>query len=52
MLKCVKDFRPISLIDSIYKILARVLVVRIQKAVPGMIPLTQGAFVQGGLPDS
>lgn len=43
----IKDFRPISLIGSVYKILARVLASRLQKMLPDLISLTQGAFING-----
>lgn len=43
----IKDFRPISLIGSIYKILAKVLATRIQKVLPDIISKSQGALAQG-----
>lgn len=43
----IKDFRPISLIGSIYKILAKVLATTIQKVWPDIISKSQGALVQG-----
>eukprot|EP00268_Persea_americana_P020047 TRINITY_DN2032_c0_g1_i12.p1 TRINITY_DN2032_c0_g1~~TRINITY_DN2032_c0_g1_i12.p1 ORF type:complete len:262 (+),score=40.11 TRINITY_DN2032_c0_g1_i12:330-1115(+) len=43
----IRDFRPISLLGSIYKILAKVLAFRLQKILPSIISLSQGAFVQG-----
>lgn len=42
-----KDFRPISPIGSIYKVLAKVLVNRLQKVLPMVISPSQGAFVIG-----
>lgn len=42
-----KDFRPISLISSIYKILDKVLAIRLQKIMPSMIYPAKGAFVHG-----
>lgn len=33
----IEDFRPISLIGSIYKVLAKVLIGRIQKVLPNII---------------
>lgn len=42
-----RDFRPISLIGSIYKILAKVLVIRLQQVLPSIISNSQGAFVKG-----
>lgn len=44
---CIKEFRPISLIGSIYKILAKVVPGRLQKLMPTIISSSQGAFVQG-----
>ena len=35
----IKDFRPISHLGSIYKILAKVLVTRLQKILPSSLPL-------------
>eukprot|EP00268_Persea_americana_P006200 TRINITY_DN12216_c0_g1_i5.p1 TRINITY_DN12216_c0_g1~~TRINITY_DN12216_c0_g1_i5.p1 ORF type:complete len:120 (+),score=13.69 TRINITY_DN12216_c0_g1_i5:476-835(+) len=35
----IKDFRPISLLGSIYKILAKVLAYRLQKILPSSLPL-------------
>ena len=42
-----RDFRPISLIGSIYKILAKVLAGRLQKVGPCIISKEQGTFVSG-----
>lgn len=42
-----RDFRPISLIGSIYKILAKVLAIRLQHIFPTSISSSQGAFVKG-----
>ena len=44
---CIKDFRPISLIGCVYKILAKVSASGLQKVLPKLISLTQGAFVNG-----
>lgn len=41
---CLKDFRPISLIGSIYKILAKVLTGRLQKVIPSIIYLILRSF--------
>lgn len=41
----IKELRPIRLIRSIHKSLAKVLDSRIQKAFPSMISQAQGAFV-------
>lgn len=43
----IKDFRLISLLGSMYKILAKVLAARIQKILPSVISPSQGAFVHG-----
>ena len=43
----IKDYRPISLLGSIYKILAKVLPGRIQKDFPNIISSKQGAFIKG-----
>ena len=43
----IKDFRPISLIGSLYKILAKVLANRLCKVLPEIISEIQGAFVDG-----
>ena len=42
-----KDFRPISLIGSVYKILAKVLSERLKKVIGNLVPGFQNAFVQG-----
>ena len=43
----INDYRPISLIGSIYKILAKVLTTRLQKVLPQLISTAQGAFFNG-----
>ena len=43
----VKDFRPISLVTSLYKIIAKVLVKRLQSILGETISESQGAFVAG-----
>ena len=43
----IKDYMPISLLESIDKILAKVLAERIQKVLPNIISSEQGAFVKG-----
>eukprot|EP00268_Persea_americana_P006961 TRINITY_DN12535_c1_g1_i3.p1 TRINITY_DN12535_c1_g1~~TRINITY_DN12535_c1_g1_i3.p1 ORF type:complete len:154 (-),score=24.89 TRINITY_DN12535_c1_g1_i3:50-511(-) len=43
----IKDYRPISLIGSIYKILAKVLAGRIKNVLQDIISREQGAFVMG-----
>ncbi|RVW74639.1 Transposon TX1 uncharacterized 149 kDa protein [Vitis vinifera] len=47
MSRRISDFRPISLITSLYKIIAKVLVGRIRGVLHETIHSTQGAFVQG-----
>jgi hypothetical protein len=42
-----KDFRPISLIGGIYKILAKLLANRLRLVLPTIISPSQNAFVQG-----
>ena len=43
----VKDFRPISLITSLYKIISKVLSNRLKRVLEDTIAETQGAFVAG-----
>ncbi|RVW70240.1 Transposon TX1 uncharacterized 149 kDa protein [Vitis vinifera] len=45
--KKISDFRPISLITSLYKIIAKVLSGRLRRVLHETIHSTQGAFVQG-----
>ena len=42
----IKDFRPISLVSSLYKILAKVLSLRLKVVLGETIDSSQGAFVQ------
>ena len=42
-----KDFRPISLLGSLYKILAKVLTNRLKKVVAKVVFNMQNAFVEG-----
>ena len=42
-----KDFRPISLVTGLYKILAKVLAERIKQVLGKTISIFQGAFVKG-----
>lgn len=42
-----KDFRPISLIGSVYKTLAKVLAGRLKRVLPSIISSPQRAFVEG-----
>ena len=43
----IRDFRPISLIGSVYKILAKVLANRLRRVLDGLISESQNAFVGG-----
>jgi hypothetical protein len=43
----IRDFRPISLIGSVYKILAKVLANRLRKVLDGLVSESQNAFVGG-----
>lgn len=45
--KTVKDFRPISLLGGIYKIIAKVLANRIRLLVPKLVHPSQAGFVKG-----
>lgn len=42
-----KDFRPISLVSSLYKILAKVLANRLKEVVGETVSKNQSAFVKG-----
>ena len=42
-----KDFRPISLIGSIYKLIAKVLANRLKKVMNKLVNSAQNAFVEG-----
>ena len=44
--KLVKDFRPIGLVSSVYKILAKVLVDHLKEVLNDTISLSQGAFIK------
>ena len=43
----ISDFRPISLVTSLYKIIAKVLLGRLRKVIYESISSSQGAFVEG-----
>ena len=43
----IKDFRPISLVGGLYKILAKVLANRLKKVVGQVVSTSQNAFVEG-----
>lgn len=42
------DFRPISLIGSLYKIIAKILALRFKKVIGSVVGDVQSAFVEGG----
>jgi tripartite-type tricarboxylate transporter receptor subunit TctC len=42
-----KDFRPISLVSGVYKIVAKVLANRLRRVVENIISNPQNAFVKG-----
>ena len=43
----IKDYRPISLVGGLYKILAKVLANRLRRVVRQVVSTTQNAFVEG-----
>ena len=42
-----RDYKPISLVGGLYKLLAKVLVNRLKKVVSKVLSLTQNAFIEG-----
>ena len=42
-----RDYRPISLVGGLYKILAKVLANRLKKVVSKVVSYSQNAFVEG-----
>ena len=42
-----KDFKPISLVGSLYKLLAKVLVDRLKRVMGKLVNKAQNAFVEG-----
>ncbi|XP_062112883.1 uncharacterized protein LOC133824039 [Humulus lupulus] len=44
---CVRDYRPISLIPSLYKIILKVLAYRLRGVLSDTLAETQGTFVEG-----
>lgn len=42
----IKEFRPISLVGYLYKILAKILSKRLQKVLPKVISIAQSAFLE------
>ena len=45
--KEIKDFRPISLIGGFYKVIAKVLAIRMRRVMDMIISKPQNAFVKG-----
>ena len=45
--KDIKDFKPISLVGSLYKLLAKVLANRLKKVMSRLVNLAQNVFVEG-----
>lgn len=41
------DFRPISMVGCIYKMVAKILACRLQKVIDSLIGAQQSAFIQG-----
>ncbi|XP_072077796.1 uncharacterized protein [Arachis hypogaea] len=45
--KEIKDFKPISMVGCIYKVISKILVQKMHKIMPGLVGETHSAFVQG-----
>ena len=45
----IKDYRPISMVGCVYKVIAKVLANRLRKVAGGLVGETQTTFVQGRL---
>jgi len=45
--ECISDFRPISMVGSVYKVIAKVLSRRLKAVIPNLIGQAQTAFVSG-----
>ncbi|XP_016206073.1 uncharacterized protein LOC107646401 [Arachis ipaensis] len=45
--KEIKDFRPISMVGCVYKVISKVLMRRMRSVMPGLVGETQSAFVKG-----
>ena len=43
-----KDFRPISLVDNLYKLIVKVLANQLKKLMTNLVNSAQNAFVEGG----
>lgn len=43
----IRDFRPISLVNGIYKVISKVLAIRLSRVMVRIISLSQNAFVRG-----
>ncbi|KAF7828542.1 reverse transcriptase [Senna tora] len=43
----IRNFRPISLCTTLYKIISKIIVLRIKPLMPNLISFNQGAYIQG-----